>query len=226
MTIAIIPIGGHGIRMNTKIPKQFLKVDGKCIFMYTLEKFQENDKIDMIIIACVDGYSDFVKDECKKYNITKLRAIVPGGSNQLESIFNCYNYIKNDIKDDTKIMIHVGNRPLISQELINKCLVEYDNVGMLTTYVPSVEVMYNIKNKKLEERNNIIRIQTPQVYSSLDIKNLLNKKNIGVAKHSTIFDLMIENGFDVSQIPGELINFKITYPEDLLLFESLIKNRR
>ena len=60
MNIAVIFAGGVGSRMQTigGTPKQFLNVHGKPIIIHTLEKFQENDNIDAITIACVDGYID------------------------------------------------------------------------------------------------------------------------------------------------------------------------
>lgn len=225
MTVAIIPIGGLGIRMNNDIPKQFIKINNKLICMYTIEKFQKNSNVDMIVLACVDTYQELIESECKKNNITKLKGIVKGGKTQLESIFNCYNYIKDEIHDDTKIIVHVGNRPLLSHNLIDKCINEYDKIGMLTTIIPSVEVMYNLKNNEIEDRNNIVRIQTPQVYSKDDLENLLKKCDLNdLKKYATVFDLMLHYGFNVKHIDGEILNFKITYPEDLLIFESIINN--
>ena len=36
---AIIVAGGSGQRMKSKLPKQFLELDGRPILMHTLEKF-------------------------------------------------------------------------------------------------------------------------------------------------------------------------------------------
>ena len=48
--------GGVGTRMNTKDkPKQFLMVHGKPIIVHTIEKFQNHDEIDGIIVVCVEG---------------------------------------------------------------------------------------------------------------------------------------------------------------------------
>ena len=47
-TVAIIPIGGVGLRMNDNKPKQYIKINNKPIFMYTVEKFQKNSNIDDI----------------------------------------------------------------------------------------------------------------------------------------------------------------------------------
>ena len=56
MNIAIIFAGGTGQRMKTAAcPKQFLKLYGKPIIIYTLEIFQRHPAIDHIIVPCVAG---------------------------------------------------------------------------------------------------------------------------------------------------------------------------
>jgi len=40
--IAIIPAGGKGLRSGLTTPKQYLKVNGKEIIVYTLEAIQKN----------------------------------------------------------------------------------------------------------------------------------------------------------------------------------------
>ena len=46
MTIAIIIAGGSGNRMNTEIPKQFIKIIDKPVLVYTLEDFEKHNEID------------------------------------------------------------------------------------------------------------------------------------------------------------------------------------
>lgn len=59
MNIAIIFAGGTGQRMKTAAcPKQFLKLYGKPIIIYTLEIFQRHPAIDHIIVPCVAGWED------------------------------------------------------------------------------------------------------------------------------------------------------------------------
>ena len=50
MNIAVIFAGGIGTRMNSKaLPKQFLKLYGKEIIIYTLEHFEKHPEIDAFI---------------------------------------------------------------------------------------------------------------------------------------------------------------------------------
>ena len=46
--IAIIFAGGSGVRMGSGMPKQFLKINGQPIIIYTLEIFDDNPEIDDI----------------------------------------------------------------------------------------------------------------------------------------------------------------------------------
>ena len=222
---AIIPIGGVGKRINEKIPKQFIEINGKSIAMHTIEKFEKNPSIDHIVIACVDNYLKYMKDECKKNKISKLYKIVPGGETQMLSIYNCIKAIKKEIKAEDKIIIHVGNRPLLSHNLITTCIEKYDEVGMLTTYLPSVEVLINQKNKKIVPRSEIVRIQTPQVFAYKDllpVMDIISKKN----DYCTLCDLMIDQGYNMSFVKGEFKNFKITYHEDLEIYKLILNKTK
>lgn len=86
MNVATIFAGGTGQRMKTAAcPKQFLKLYGKPIIIYTLEVFQQHPAIDHIIVACVSGWEDRLEKMCTDYGITKLYKIVQGGKDTQES---------------------------------------------------------------------------------------------------------------------------------------------
>ena len=62
MNTALILAAGVGQRMrNAGLPKQFLKLFGKPIIIYTLEKFSNHPEIDNIIIVCREGYLDYTE---------------------------------------------------------------------------------------------------------------------------------------------------------------------
>lgn len=81
MNVAIIIAGGTGMRMNSEIPKQFIKVDNKPIIVYTMEAFERHEQIDAIEVVILDGYVDYIWELAKQYNISKLRWVVQGGEN-------------------------------------------------------------------------------------------------------------------------------------------------
>ena len=58
--IAVILASGTGSRFGSNIPKQFVKLAGKPIITYTISAFQNNNKIDEIIIVTLNDYVDFI----------------------------------------------------------------------------------------------------------------------------------------------------------------------
>ena len=55
MNIGLIIAGGVGQRMKMNVPKQFIKVLGKPIMIYTLEAFDRNENIDEVVVVCLQG---------------------------------------------------------------------------------------------------------------------------------------------------------------------------
>ena len=103
MNIAVVFAGGVGKRMHTKdIPKQFLKLHDKPIIIHTLELFESHPEIDAIVVSCVSDWVGYLNDLVNKYNLKKVRKIVPGGETGQESIYNgrpMCKYASNIIRD-------------------------------------------------------------------------------------------------------------------------------
>ncbi len=223
--IAIIPIGGKGSRMQNEIPKQFIEVEWKPIYLYTLEKFQKNEKIDKIIIACIKGYEETVKETCKEKNIDKVINVVTGGNTQLESIYNCLKELDGIANDEDHIIIRVGNRPNLSDKLITRILKESEEKRSVVSVIPEIEVMANRTTGKIIPRKDIVRIQTPQVYVYEDLAFFIEDGEKYYGEFATVCDMFLENNKNVDFTEGEFLNFKITYPEDIELFKKLINNQ-
>ena len=83
--IAVIFAGGSGVRMGAGKPKQFLEIDGRPIIIYTLDIFEDHPLIDEIYIACKEDYIGKMEKLVKRYGISKVKAIVPGGTTALGS---------------------------------------------------------------------------------------------------------------------------------------------
>lgn len=89
MTTALIFAGGAGRRMNSRSkPKQFLEMHGKPIIIYTLEHFEYHEEVDGIVIVCIREWITELKGLIKRYGITKIMDIVPGGVTGHDSIHN------------------------------------------------------------------------------------------------------------------------------------------
>ena len=141
MNIAVIFAGGSGSRMHTKSrPKQFLEYNGKPIIIYTLELFDNHPQIDSIVVSCIESWIPFLEKMLKKFEITKVQRIVPGGETGQDSIYNGLS-AAHDLSegDNDVVLIHDGVRPLITEQTITDNIKKVCEEGSCITCIPATE---------------------------------------------------------------------------------------
>ena len=52
LNVVLLLAGGHGFRMHTDRPKQFMEIAGEPVISYTLQAFQRHPEIDRIYVVC------------------------------------------------------------------------------------------------------------------------------------------------------------------------------
>lgn len=229
MNIAVIFAGGVGKRMKTNgIPKQFLEVYGKPILIYTLEKFENNQNIDAIVISCLEEKMDYCKKLVDKYEITKVRAIVKGGKTGQESIYNGLKAAEQISETDKDIvLIHDGVRPLIDDEIIDnniKCVKENGSAITCVECKETVVILDDNDNiKDVTDRSRSRLARAPQSFYLKDILDA-HRKALEDGKTDVIDSctLMRMYGKEVSIVIGKSENLKITTPDDYYMFKALL----
>lgn len=232
MNIVILTAAGTGTRMHQDIPKQFIHVDNKPIIAYTMEAFEKHPSIDAIVVVTISSWKEVLYAYAKQFNISKLSLVVDGGDTGQESIYNGLKAIEKKYgKKDNTVIVHDGNRPLVSTEIISDALATYKQFGSSVAAIPCVEVVFSsddgIVAEKSIPRERLFRTQTPHVYS---VEKLLwaheeaKKKNIPSTAASC--DLMYQLGEKVYFSRGTEENFKITTVDDLTMFKAMLKTRR
>ena len=227
MNIVILTAGGIGSRMNQTIPKQFMKIYDKPLLIYTALRFQNCNSIDGIVIVCLSGWKNKVYEMAKEYGIDKLLSIVEGGSTGQESIKNGFKYIRDNYDDDDIVLIHDGNRPMVSEEIINKGINTCRIKGNAVAYIPCQEVMFlsedMISSKEQIERSKLARTQTPHVYKVRDIENIYKMADENGYKDCVaICSLCQKLGIETYLYQGSEKNIKITTQEDIDIFKALL----
>lgn len=232
MNIALIIAGGTGSRLNPNIPKQFLTVNNKPIIIYTLEKFENHPNVDEIYIVCLDGWQQILKAYINQYKITKVVNIVTGGNTGFESIRNGIKVI-NELRGnntDVKVLIHDGNRPNVTNDIISDSIVKCSLYGSGVPVTKINEVVLELDDKNINQsksfidRDKIVRTQTPQTYPLKTILELHEKAILHNWKgFVATCDLMIMDKQSVTFSIGNDENFKITTEDDLNLFKAIIE---
>lgn len=226
--IAEILAGGVGSRMGLGFPKQFLEVDGKPILIYTLNNFQINAQIDEILLVCNPEWIDHAKELIDKYQITKVKWIVPGGNTVHDSTRNGIFFLQDIAEPDDYIIIHDAARPILPQLAINdvlKVAIEHGNASLaIPCYETVILTKDGISGTEDIDRSTIMRIQTPQAYKYDLIKRLYEQAEMDNIHDIVYADLVaIHYGERVFFSKGFTNNIKVTRPEDVPLFKSLIK---
>lgn len=225
MTIAFLTAGGSGTRMNNSIPKQFITVKEIPIIIYTLQKFQNNPNVDKIVIACLEEWQTVLKAYIREFNITKVEKIVNGGETGIDSIRNCFESV-SDLQENDTILIHDGNRPLVSDDIIEQNITSATEFGVTSTYIDihdgivKVDDNLNVQPGSIS-RASIKSTQTPHGFKYGVLGNVFSKID-NVNNYISLADAATTFGYKVALVKGSEINFKITTKNDLTIFEAII----
>lgn len=224
MNVALILAGGIGSRSGEKIPKQFVEINNKPLIIYTLEKFQNCSDIDEICIVCIKEWIEFLKDKLNEFKILKVKYIVNGGKNGLESVKNGLKAMDKLSQNDL-VLIHDAVRPFIDNESINENIRVAKKYGMALTAVDLVETLVYSEDgcysNKIINRDNLKRILTPQTFSYGTLVELYNNSVLDSNIFPSTFSLYMNKGLPVYCSKGSEKNIKITYPEDIQYFKKM-----
>lgn len=226
MNIALILAGGKGTRTEQDVPKQFFSVYEKPIILYTLQAFERHPDIDGIIVSCLDGWQEILWAYAREEKITKLRWVVPGGKNGQASARLALEALEGVCKDDDIVIIHDAVRPMISAEIISDCIAKAHLYGSGLAAVPCHETIFETKDKVKSctniDRENIMRVQTPQAYRYSRVlwaHQEAVRRGIDNAVYTNT--LMLELGEELYFSKGSNKNLKITTIEDVDIFKAI-----
>ncbi|EHH1028458.1 2-C-methyl-D-erythritol 4-phosphate cytidylyltransferase [Vibrio parahaemolyticus] len=228
MNVALIFAGGVGTRMqNSTKPKQFLELYNKPVIIYTLEKFEENKNIDAIVVVCVEPWIDYLRKLLFKFDIQKVKFVIPGGETGQESIFNGLCKIEEEFDHNSVVLIHDGVRPLINDEIINRNIEAVRSHGSAITTCPPVETFVLVDNedvvKDVHDRSLSRLAKAPQSFYLCDILKVHRQAREDCYTEAIdSCSLMTKYGYDVRLVSGISENIKITSPIDFFIFKAII----
>lgn len=223
MNGVVIVAAGTGSRMNMGINKQFIKLEGKEIIAYTIEKFYNNSNIEDIVVVVKEDESDFFKKEIlDKYNFKNIK-IAYGGKERQDSV---YNGLKLLDKKCHVVLIHDGARPFVSDKIIDNCIEEAKNHKAVVVGVPVKDTIKVIdKDKYIADTPNrsvLWAVQTPQTF---DYNILIDayKDAFKNGFYGTDDAMLVERiGYKVKMVEGSYNNIKITTQEDLNIGSQIL----
>lgn len=226
MTTALIFAGGTGRRMSSRSrPKQFLEMHGKAIIIYTLEHFEYHEEIDSIVVVCIKEWMEELKILLRRFGITKVRKIVPGGETAHDSIYQGLLAMEELCKEDDIVLIHDGVRPFITEGLITQNIEAVKEFGnAITSEAVSESVVRSMDGKSICDippREEMYIAKAPQSFRYGRIRSLYAKAQQDGIKSVDASHLCSLYGESMHLIPSTRNNMKITEPADFYIYRAL-----
>ena len=216
MNGVVIVAAGSGSRMKRDINKQFIKLDGKEIIAYTIEKFYKSEDIDDIVIVIKENEEKyFIENIINKYGFDNIK-IAYGGKERQDSV---YNGIKKLNRNCEIVLIHDGARPFVNEDIIKNSIEEAKENNAVVVGVPVKDTI-----KVVDSDGNIVdtpnrsllwSVQTPQSFK-YEIITKAYEYAYSNDYYGTDDAMLVEHiGYNVKMIEGSYDNIKITTEEDL-----------
>lgn len=222
MNYGVILAAGSGSRMGSTLPKQFLELDGVPILVQSVRRFVSCPQIDRIVIAVPAAYTDYSRDLLLRFFPSNDFLLVNGGKTRSETLCLLTDFIFRNlpVDDSTILVTHDAVRPFVTEKIIEENIAAARRCGACNTVVPAVDTILISRDgeyiTEVPERRFLYHAQTPQSFSAVRLKELLDgMSEEQLAKLTDGCSVFVLNHCPVQLVAGSPENIKITYPSDL-----------
>ena len=228
MITAILLAAGEGLRLQGAVtPKQFLTIQGKKLYQYSLATFVNHKKIDQIILVVNEKSLAVVQDEVKPWAKKKTIHVIVGGKTRQESSYQGLLYVHLHTKPD-HVLIHDVARPLVSVSLIDGLILGLKNHPAITLGRHVNDSLFVVDESATLEnyvaKQDIYLTQTPQAFQFQTILNAHeHARKLKIKTASDDASLLTVMGKKVFVMNGSRLNFKVVTQDDLSLLKALLK---
>jgi 2-C-methyl-D-erythritol 4-phosphate cytidylyltransferase len=213
----IITAGGIGKRMESELPKQFLRLGNKPVLLHTLERFFAFDPTAQLLLTLPKDWVGYWQTILEEYNIQIPHELVDGGLERFHSIHNALDKCTGD-----QIAIHDGVRPLVSLATIERC---FEGLNNASAVVPVMGLKDSIRKGVFEKSESVDRTQyflvhTPQCFDAKTIKKAyLQGFNPRFTDDASVVEAI---GVCPLLVLSNEENIKITSPIDLKILSAIL----
>lgn len=214
----VIPAAGQGKRMGANENKLMLQLQGKPIIVWTVEAFARDTWCHEIILAIRPEEEPWFRSMLG--HILTPITYVAGGKERQESVRAGLHAVTSD----GVVLIHDGARPFIRVDQLRQVAQAGQTVGAILA-VPVKDTVKQVDTGQITRtvpRETLWLAQTPQAFPIERIRRIHDEAATQTFTGTDDASLFEWAGHDVTVIPGDYHNIKITTPEDLLFGEAIM----
>lgn len=230
MITAAILASGTGSRMQSAIPKQYIDICGKPVFVYSAEAFLKNKNTDTLIVCVSCEYKKLAEEKINKFIRTeKPIYIVEGGKTRSETLLKILEFCKDNNLLDGIILTHDSVRPFVNDDIIDDSINKCRKFGAAIACTPATDTVFISDYdgnfiESVPQRRSVFHAQTPQTFNTKElyetIKSIPEDVFVSMTDAGSVYSYC---GKPVSISKGSPDNIKITYPGDISTAENIIK---
>ncbi len=213
MNIALILSGGTGERFGGALPKQYHMLLGKEVVGYSVDALKASSMTDRLIIAAGE------------YALARLAAqyeveCVAGGASRNASLKNGLDYIYRKYPECKSVFINEAVRPFLTAELADEYISSLDEYDAVITAQHITDSLGRV-GEPATDRSEYYLIQAPEAFRFEYLYRHFSADSPLTATVAQLpADRKVRKYFEYKH------NMKITYAEDLLFAEQLMKLHR
>ncbi len=221
---AVIVAGGSSRRMGFN--KLTADLEGRPVLARTVDVFNDCSAIDAIVLVCAASAQAELEKIAREAAPKKLRAVVAGGAHRHLSVAEGLASVPEDA---AMIVVHDAARPLVTCEMIDRCLDSARNNGAAACARPVTDTLKRINDEgfiiESVDRTSLWAVETPQTFRA-DLLRQAYAEVIATGGYVSDETSAVQAaGAPVALVDARGWNGKITFPADLELARTIIRGR-
>jgi 2-C-methyl-D-erythritol 4-phosphate cytidylyltransferase len=226
MATAIVAAAGTGERLGGDAPKALVDTAGKPLAAWCLVALAAAESVERAVVAAPPGFERELAGLAKHSAPGLAVEVVAGGASRSRSVANALAAAG----DASVVVVHDAARPLVSPELVDRCVAELERSGC-DGAVAAARATDTIKEADAGghviatlERRDLWAVQTPQAFRAAALRDALASGAVDGAYDDA--QLVEAVGGDVRIVEAPRENLKVTTSVDLRMAELLLAKRR
>lgn len=222
---ALLPCAGHGSRAGGGVPKQYRLLAGRPMVLHTLAALQQVTRIDQIVVVVAPD--DRTLDPQGEPPPQRWSVANCGGASRAETVTNgLAHLVTMGASDGDWVLVHDAARCLVTPPLVDRLIdaCRADPVGGLLAQ-PLADTLKRARGGRVAEtpdRTQHWLAQTPQMFRIGQLQQALRQAGPSATDEASAIEHL---GLAPLLVPGSPSNIKLTYAEDFVLAEAVLRAR-
>ena len=225
MATALLAAAGTGERLGGNTPKALVELAGRPMAWWSLQALAAAGGVNEVVIVAPAGCEPRLEALAAEAAPSLAAKVVAGGATRSDSV----SLGLAAAGDADVVVVHDAARPLVTAELVDRCVSQLANWGC-DAVVAAARAVDTVKEADAGgrviatlERGRLWAVQTPQVFRAQALAGAFAAGDLGRATDDA--QLVEAAGGDVRIVEAPRQNFKVTTPHDLRVAELLLEER-